>query len=169
MKTPSLNVLLQFPCTAFYELMDKMSGISIFNSITLTDETYSADMTCPISSANDVFTGLIAVGATIANVGSETSVVAATAPVKSYIKKRPGRPRKTETGEITNKERGSGTKSKIGQMKELLLVWKSVQQLRKATGWRASTVHARLTGLRKKNTIESKNGTNGKMVYRIAA
>lgn len=165
--TLSFSALIQFPKSSFFPLMTAMEGVSTINTATLSDnDTYSADMSFPADQVTEVIAGVIEHLGTITRLVPTTTseiITTTTAPVRSYVKRR-------KTGHGRKPVLDAATKNKISQLQAMLAKkWMSVKQLEKATGWKSSTIHARFTGLRKQDLLQSKNGPNNRMVYRIAA
>lgn len=157
MKNLSFSAMIQFPQSSYYTMMAALDGITIFNSITLQDTIYSADMSFPADQITEVITAVTTHSGTIERIVT----TATTAPVVTYIKRR-------EAKKFPAHKRGNGNKA--GELRTLLgKNWRSVKELEKETGWKSSTIHARFTGLRKQKLLKSKKGPTGNLVYRLKA
>lgn len=158
MKT-SFSALIKFPKEYYYPFMAKMDGIATFNSIAISnDGDYDADLSFPAGQLAEAVNSIMNASGKITRlVPTEGSAIKATAAVRTYVKTRRRKIKKrTATGG-----------KKMGQLSALLSGWKTVSQISEATGWKSSTIHARFTGLRKKNALKSKTGPDGINQYRL--
>jgi hypothetical protein len=159
MKT-SFSALIKFPKEYYYPFMAKMDGIATFNSIAISNDGdgYDADLSFPSGQLAEAINSIMNASGTIARlVPTEGSAVKATAAVRTYVKTRR---RKIKQRTVTGGK-------KMGQLSALLTGWKTVSQISEATGWKSSTIHARFTGLRKKNALKTKAGPDGINQYRL--
>lgn len=150
MKTISFSALVKFPGTAYFEFNRVMDGIATIDSVSSEGDDYNANIDFALADLPGCIKAVTALEGEVIEIITNKSYdsVKTTKTVKTFLKK-------------------SKKPTKLDELIETLATWHSAKQLRTATGWANSTLHARLTGLRHAKRLLQKTGPDGYLQYKV--
>lgn len=148
----SFSALIKFPKTAYFEFNREMEGIADIDSVSSEGDHYNANIDFTLTDLPKCITALTVLSGEVIEIITNKSYDSAktTKTVKTFLKKKK-----------------SGAATKREELITLLGTWHSAKELRDATGWASSTLHARLTGLRQAKRLMQKSGADGYLTYKI--
>lgn len=158
MQNLSFCALVQFPTAAYHEFNNSMNGIAVIDSISREGGSYNANIEFNVVDITSAITAIANLsGKVVEIIPNKIETIKATKVVQKLRRAR-------------DAETGAAFKSKTTKKDELLQLlshWKTAKELATATGWKSSTIHARLTGIRKTKKLRSRSAPDGYLQYRI--
>lgn len=152
MQDMSFNALIRFPSNFYFDFNKAMQGIATVDSIAREGDGYNANIEFPLTEMKDCIDAITSIAGNIIQIAPEKI-----SAVVQKSSKGNGKSRRAKRG------------TRLDELKGHLKSWKTAKQLMDLTDSKNSSIYARFTKLKENDLLESKNGPDGRMMYRLAA